>query len=340
LRCWGANDYGQLGEGNKNNRGDAPDEMGENLPTIDLGEIPMDVAAGLNHVCAILMNDQLKCWGSNASGQLGLGDTQDRGDEPAEMGTNLSVVKVNGTALTVKKISAGNDHTCAILSNDQVKCWGANAYGQLGLEDEMTRLAPAATDIDLGLNPTTNQKATVKAIASGRIHNCAILDDGRVKCWGSNGGGQLGLGHTMDWGGSAGQMGDALLRVDLGDGRTAVEITAWNDQTCALLDNGALKCWGKNNYGQLGTGDKGNRGASSDTMGNNLLPIDLGMGRTAKSVGVANYFVCALLDDTSVKCWGYGMEGNLGLGASQNLGDEPNEMGINLPIVKLFSDKW
>ena len=119
---------------------------------------------------------------------------------------------------------------------------------------------------------------TATAIAAGKYHNCAILDNSSIKCWGANASGQLGLGHTNNRGADEGgtdQMGDELLSVDLGTGRTARGIIAGDNQTCAILDNASIKCWGSNISGELGIGEPGNRGDNSSEMGDNLPVISL-----------------------------------------------------------------
>jgi E3 ubiquitin-protein ligase HERC3 len=187
----------------------------------------------------------------------------------------------------------------------------------------------------------------VKQIALGNFHACAILMNDTVKCWGRNLQGQLGLGDAAARGDADMEMGDALEAVDLGtkDGMPmgvplkAVAIDAGDSHTCAILDDGSLKCWGFNDYGQLGYEDTAERGKGPDQMGNKLLAIDLG-GRKAIAVRAAGNFTCALLDDTSVKCWGDNAQGSLGYGDTVNRGDALDEMGTYLPIVKLFSDTW
>src|SRR3546814_306971 len=86
VKCWGRNNYGQLGLGDKDQRGDGPDEMGTNLPTVDLGtdHTAIVIAAGSGHTCALLDGGEVKCWGYNGNGQLGLGDRDQRGDGPDE----------------------------------------------------------------------------------------------------------------------------------------------------------------------------------------------------------------------------------------------------------------
>jgi alpha-tubulin suppressor-like RCC1 family protein len=120
---------------------------------------------------------------------------------------------------------------------------------------------------------------TAKAIAAGNQHTCAILDNASIKCWGANASGQLGLGDTnnrgADYEEGTYQMGDNLPSVDLGTGRTARGIIAGDNQTCAILDNASIKCWGSNISGELGIGETENRGDNSSDMGDALPVISL-----------------------------------------------------------------
>jgi E3 ubiquitin-protein ligase HERC3 len=185
------------------------------------------------------------------------------------------------------------------------------------------------TIVDLG----TGRTAT--AIASGSYYTCAILDNASVKCWGRNDQGQLGLGDSINRGDGANEMGDNLTIVDLGTGRTATAIASGALHTCALLDNAAVKCWGYSNYGQLGQGNTTTLGDNANEMGDNLPAIDLGTGRTATAIASRRFHTCVLLDNSAVKCWGFSSYGQLGQGNTNNLGDNANEMGDNLPAIDL-----
>jgi len=303
---------------------------------VDLGKdrVATAISAGESHTCALLDDKSVKCWGRNNYGQLGLGDTNYRGDASGEMGDDLLAVDL-GTGRSATAIAVGNFHTCAILDEKSVKCWGNNYYGQLGLGDKNTRgdasgeMGDDLPAVDLG----TGRSAT--AISAGRYHTCAILDDKSVKCWGNNYYGELGLGDTNYRGDASGEMGDDLPAVDLGTGRSATAISAGQYHTCAILDDKSVKCWGNNGYGQLGLGDKNTRGDASDEMGDDLPAVDLGTGRSATAIAVGNFHTCAILDDTSVKCWGDSGYGQLGLGDKNIRGDASGEMGDNLPAVDL-----
>jgi cysteine-rich repeat protein len=235
-------------------------------------------------------------------------------------------------------IDTGGFFTCALGANGRVKCWGQNQYGQLGVPtlwkpegDTPDEMGDALTSAELGPG------LTARALTLGGAHACVLLDDGAIKCWGSNGAGQLGLGDTEDRGGLPGQMGSALPTLNLGTGRLALAVTAGFQHTCALLDDGSVKCWGWNLGGQLGLGDTLTRGTAAGEMGDALPTVELGTGRSAKLITAGHQHTCALLDDDSLKCWGWGI---LGLEDQEPRGDGPGEMGDALPTVKLGSNRF
>ncbi len=171
------------------------------------------IAAGEFYTCALEASGVVKCWGGNSLGQLGLGDTNNRGDGAGEMGANLVAVDLGlGSGVTVTAIAAGNYHTCALLSSGAVKCWGDNRVGQLGLGDTNNRgdganeMGATLPVVDLGLGAGV----TVTAIDAGWYHTCALLSSRAVKCWGNNWYGQLGLGDTNNRGEGDGEMGANL----------------------------------------------------------------------------------------------------------------------------------
>jgi hypothetical protein len=134
-------------------------------------------------------------------------------------------------------------------------------------------------------------------------------------------------------------MGAALVAVPLGSGRTAVAISAGASHTCALLDNFAAKCWGNGASGRLGQGSTNSLGDDSNELGDALVAISLGSGRTARSVVAGVAHTCAVLDTFAVKCFGLGTSGRLGSGGTATLGDAANEMGDNLIAVNLGTDR-
>lgn len=334
VKCWGVGSQGVLGYGNDARRGDGPGEMGDLLPAVDLGtgRTAVQISSLFAHSCAVLDDATLKCWGGGFSGRLGYGDSESLGDQPGEMGNILPAVDL-GTGRTAVQVGTGVSHTCALLDDASVKCWGNGGAGRLGNEDtddigdDPNEMGNNLNAVELGTGRTVAQ------ITVGAYHTCALLDDATVKCWGSGASGQLGYGNPNDRGGAFGEMGNNLPVVDLGTGRTALQISAGFDHTCAILDDASVKCWGLGSAGQLGYGDKFNRGDKSFDMGNNLPSVDLGTSRTAVQITTGSVHTCALLDDASVKCWGLGADGRLGYGDLANRGDDFGEMGDNLPAV-------
>ncbi|WP_437946518.1 hypothetical protein WME98_37470 [Sorangium sp. So ce296] len=266
-RCWGWNQNGQLGLGDKENRNLA------NGSSVSLGggKIALALALGETHTCAWLSGGSVKCWGANGAAQLGLGDLVTRGDDPNEMGDSLRAVDLGGERALA--LSAGHHHTCVLLTDGRVKCWGHNGQGQLGVGDTGHRGA-ATSHMGDNLNQVDVGEA-VTALATGGYHTCALLASGRVKCWGLNDFGQLGLGDMANRGDAPDEMGDALPPVDLGEGAKAEAITAGVHHTCALLTDGRVKCWGRNHVGQLGLGDSLPRGHAPGTMGDALSAVEL-----------------------------------------------------------------
>ncbi|MCP4685497.1 MAG: hypothetical protein GY867_08605, partial [bacterium] len=346
VKCWGYNTDGQLGLGDMESRGDDSDEMGDNLPAVDLGtgRTAVYISAGTKHTCAILDNEKVKCWGYNKYGGLGQDSTGDIGDEIDEMGDNNPYVNL-GTDRTAKSIDAGRYHTCVILDDDSVKCWGGGSKGQLGLGDTEDRgdgIDASGDSIDeMGDNlPVVNlgQNRTPVEIAVGNYHTCARLDNSTVKCWGYNSNGQLGLGDDNERGINPSEMGDNLPPLDLGSGRTVREVSAGASHTCARLDNGHVKCWGSDNGARLGRDVSDDIGDDPGEMGNDLPPVDLGTDRTAVEIAAGSAHNCVRLDNDTIKCWGTNTKGQLGLGDTDNRGDEANEMGDNLPAVDIDTD--
>lgn len=362
IKCWGGNTFGELGLGHGNVIGDGAGEMGDSLATVDVGtgrsilQLPTSNTGGVN-TCAILDDSSIKCWGTNLNGQLGQGHTDQLGDGAGEMGDNLAAIKLGKSKSRLQKIktnfipglpryknfpmvSVGKDHSCAILVNGSVKCWGLNLSGELGL-GHTNSLGYQAGEMGDHLNTVNlGTGRTALQIAVGTNHTCALLDNSTVKCWGGNASGQLGLGHTNNLGDGPGEMGDSLSAVNLGTGRSAIQIVAATGTTCAILDNASVKCWGVNSSGQLGLGHTNSLGDGGGEMGDSLPAIDLGTGRKALSIASSVGSTCAILDNSTVKCWGVNFNGKLGQGHSNNLGDGAGEMGDSLPAISLGTGRF
>jgi len=329
LKCWGYNNYGQLGIGT------TIQQTTPQFVNPETGRTAVSVSLGNSHTCAILDDASLKCWGYNTAGQLGIGSTDDHSTpQTVDLGTGRTAVSV----------SLGEYHTCAILDNASLKCWGEGGQGQLGIGTSIQQTTPQIVDLGVG--------RTAVSVSSGSIHTCAILNDTSLKCWGYNGNGQLGIGLESEH--------HTPIEPNIEVGELWADLTLGSSETCGLLDNGSVKCWGYNGYGQLGIGSTtdqntpqfvnmstgysavsissgsdssclitnnsslmcwgsntyGQLGLDSTTQQTTPQFVDLGTGRTAVSVSLGHYHTCAILDDASLKCWGYNGYGQLGIGST------------------------
>lgn len=336
VKCWGNNSMGELGQGDVEPRGGTPETMGEHLAAIDLGKHGrvVEVVLGGNHVCALMEDAGVYCWGGNSYGELGAGNLLTRGDEPGEMGQSLQPFAF-GTGRHALQITAGLHHSCALLDDYSVKCWGQNNLGQLGAGDMLQRgdepgeMGDALPKVNLG----NGQRA--RAVFAGQEFTCAILEDRRVKCWGDNQSGQLGNGDYEARGDDVERMGDALPFTELGAGFAARSMALGSYHACAISTNGAVKCWGANGDGQLGLGSTENHGVPAESMGNGLQPVDFGAARRAVTIASGSEHCCANMEDGAVFCWGRNSSGQLGLGDLESRGAFPSQLGDRFATTAL-----
>jgi alpha-tubulin suppressor-like RCC1 family protein len=227
----------------------------------------------------------------------------------------------------VAAIDVGNQHTCVLMNRGAVRCWGAGSLGQLGagnmswIGDDET--AASAVDVPFGAVPVH--------LATGSLHSCAALTTGAVYCWGSGLNGRLGYGSTSN-------LGDSEPITSLGPLAlvgSAAQVTAGDAHSCALMDTGAVRCWGSGTGGRLGyvntvpVGDDETLAALGD--------IDL--GGPAVQIVAGGRHTCARLDSGAVRCWGEGTYGALGYGNSSNVGDDETPASVgDVPLGGLAID--
>lgn len=273
VRCWGYNGSYALG-----------DSGSTNSPTpVDVVSLPDAVAkitAGSNHVCVITIAGGALCWGNNERGQLGAGSSS--------AGSPFAV-NVSGLSSSVLDIASSDEHTCAVKISGEVWCWGNNSYGQLG---NGTRVNSNAPVLVAGL------AGSAKAVGTGIAHSCALMVNNTVKCWGNNLAGQLG-GSPIGT--------DSLTPVTVPGIGNAAQLAGASYHNCILTSDGAVKCWGYGFNGQLGSGN-------SNSSATPVQVIGLTTGVAAIATG--GYHGCALLNDSSVKCWGGNFLGQLGDGGT------------------------
>lgn len=198
-----------------------------------------------------------------------------------------------------------------------VKCWGFGWEGSLGNGDQRT-VGDEPFEMGEHLAYTlVGSRVMVVDVVLGGYTSFAILEGGFVKCWGYNFDGNCGYSHSFPIGDNLGEMGDNLPLLDLGTGVRVSIMTSGDNHACAVLKGdihyqrrgdveleGKMKCWGQNYYGQLGYGDRENRGDDPGEMGDSLEFVDVGEGRMVRDVAAGNAHTCVILDGNEMKCWG------------------------------------
>jgi alpha-tubulin suppressor-like RCC1 family protein len=308
--CWGANDAGQLGQGTN-------DPRAHGAPTRVALPAATHIAYGAFHLCALLRDGTVQCWGNNKFGQCGVAPAMsearcDPGDGivAACERRPRAVAGLTG----VRALTAGRNHTCALLADGNARCWGLNDSAQLGNgraePDSAPRPEPTAV---VGL-------ADVVQLSAGGSHTCAVLADGAVRCWGWGDLGQLGGAATTPCtvaGSPPFRCALAPVAVPELTGAAAVAAGRWH--TCAVLRAGGIRCAGRNDEGQAGLG--GPTGATCSAFPD-TFPCAQTFGEVAapaaRAVTVGNYHACGLMLDGTVRCWGAGYYGQVGDGMTTN----------------------
>ncbi|MFZ9594486.1 MAG: RCC1 domain-containing protein [Bdellovibrionia bacterium] len=276
LRCWGSDAFSQLGNGGTGN---------QTIPRItNSGEIYRQVSVGgyesnSSHACGITGSNQLKCWGSNTSGQVGIGNTA---------GPVTTPQLVNDPGTRYRKVSLGCSHTCGITTAGQLKCWGYNGFRELG-----------GRTGDLTSPGVVDSGSTYRDVGMGCGFGCGITTRGELKCWGQNTSGQVGNG-------TSGSSQSTPVVID--SGMTYRAISGGYNFACGIAASGTLKCWGSDNAGQVGNGA---------TTGNQLTPQPVNDPGTVYSVIASGfYYACGITGVGALKCWGSDSAGQLGNGAA------------------------
>lgn len=297
-----------------------PDQFPDN--PIEAGPLTgiNSIRGGESHTCVLFNNGGIRCWGLGSSGQLGYGDTFSAGDDASRPISGLSDVPVLNVAT---KIALGGNHTCALLDNGQVRCWGKNQYGQLGY----ATTEPVGDSEALASYGYVSLGGNVVKIAAGYEHTCALMETGNVRCWGRGESGQLGYGDKE-------HIGDTEQPWTKGDVQldgTVQDIVAGDYHTCALMTTGAVRCWGLNNYGQLGVD-------TYETIGDDDLPLKVGTVKNVNNVlqlTAGTQHTCALLSTGNVRCWGYNGSYQVGDPSSTYYPTTPGDLSLGGSVLQV-----
>lgn len=296
LKCWGRNNFGQLGDGSTT-------DSAVPVTVKGLSETIKEVSVGTYHACAVTTNGAAKCWGYNIYGQLGDGTLVNKS----------TPVSVSGLGGGVTSIVAGHSQTCALLNDKSLKCWGDNGYGQIGAGSGITTKTTPVSPLGL--------TESISSAVLGYYHTCALSTEGGVKCWGAN---------------DYGQLGDASTKIKYtpvspsGLSSGVTELGAGAYHTCAVTSAGGLKCWGANGNGQLGTG------TTTDTA----VPVDVqGLGSSLiETVEAGGQHTCVKTVGGAAMCWGRNTEGAVGDGSYTKQLLPVIVSGLTSGVVGVFAD--
>jgi alpha-tubulin suppressor-like RCC1 family protein len=266
-----------------------------------------------DHNCALIAGGTVRCWGEASYGVLGYGNLENIGDDetPASAGD----VDVGAVA---QAVDTGDLNTCALLVDGTVRCWGAVHTGILD---------PEAADIvgddeTPASRPVLNFGQPAIQVSVGTRHACVLLEDKSVLCWGSNESGELGIASSRD---SLSVTESSSVELS-GPVRS---ISVGNGATCAVLEDGAVSCWGSGGIAGLGYGN-------TDVVGDDETPLSVGpvsLGQSAYAASVGRYDRCAVLECGELRCWGLNRFGSAGLTLEESVGDD--ELPDSVPLVEI-----
>lgn len=276
VMCWGMNSSGQLGNGTTT-------QALYPVAVTGLTSGITSISVGYGHACAVTSAGGVMCWGDNAYGQLGDGTTVAKSTAVAVRTSSVDASPLTG----VSRVELGREHSCAIMTDQTARCWGNGADGRLGNNAAISSSAP----VTVLLNSSTTLTGISDLSAGGR-HSCALMSDGRVRCWGNGSDGALGVGTTST-------LVASISPITTG----ATYISAGDIHSCAVV-SGAAKCWGNNGSGRLGDGTTVNKTTPTAVSG-------LTSGVTAITAGGAH--TCAIQGGAGF-CWGRYNEGQTGKG--------------------------
>ena len=265
------------------------------------------VASHTETSCAIVADQQVRCWGRGTEGQIGDGVLAD-----AERARRVENSTGSGPLVDVVQVVVGRFHACARTADGTAWCWGQGALGQLGDGTTEARSRPVQVRNGLDNGPLIG----VAQLSAGASHTCARLIDGRVACWGRNNQGQLGEGTLTQH-----ELPNLVVDGD-GDGPLAdvAQVAAGRWHTCARRTDGQVRCWGDDEVGQLGNGPAGDTQLPATV----LRPNGVGALGDVVQLALGDEHTCARLGSGQARCWGANHDGALGDGTDV---DRP------LPIV-------
>ena len=293
--CWGSNKNGQLGNGSTANS-NVP--VAVNTSGVLVGKTIKQMSVEFSTSCVVASDNRAYCWGSNKNGQLGNGSTA---DSRVPVAVNTSGVLVGKT---IKEVTTGGFHTCALDTSSKMYCWGLNSSGRLG-----GGLTSILSNVPVAVNMSGALAGkTIKQMSTGYSSTCAIASDNRAYCWGSGNNGQLGNGSTAD-----SRVPVAVNTSGVLVGKTIKQILAGGDHGCVVASDDKMYCWGLNNNGELGNNSSVNSSVPVAVNTDGVLA-----GKTIRQMSAGFSSTCAVDSEYNIYCWGYNDNGQLGNNSTNN----------------------
>jgi Big-like domain-containing protein/Regulator of Chromosome Condensation (RCC1) repeat protein len=316
--CWGSNELGKLGTGSAT----GPEECGTPVaPVNQCSTVPAAVSGGLkltaigagsNHSCALSAGGAAYCWGTNESGELGIGSTTG-GEQCGTSSCSTVPIAVAGE-LTFTALAVGGYHTCALTTAGAAFCWGDNEVGQVG-DGTTSNHRATPTAVAGGL--------TFVALSAGVLHTCGLTLDGTAYCWGTNHLGQLGVGtltgpELCPANNASRTTPCSTIPVEIPGSPPWIAISA-GSHTCAVTTAGDGYCWGDNSFGALGigtaTGPQLCGGGADWVCSPTPIAVTGGLTFADISVPLVGEHSCGVTLAGLAYCWGHNGGGELGNGS-------------------------
>jgi len=293
--CWGGNKNGQLGNGSTANS-NVP--VAVNMSGVLAGKTIKQMSVEFSTSCVVASDNKVYCWGNNSKGQLGNGSTA---NSNVPVAVNMSGVLAGKT---IKEVTTGGFHTCALDTSNKMYCWGLNSSGRLG-----GGLTSTLSNVPVAVNMSgVLAGKTIKQMSTGYSSTCAIASDDRAYCWGSGNNGQLGNGSTAD-----SRVPVAVNMSGVLAGKTIKQILAGGDHGCVVASDDKMYCWGLNNNGELGNNSSVNSSVPVAVNTDGVLA-----GKTIRQMSAGLSSTCAVDSEYNMYCWGYNDNGQLGNNSTNN----------------------
>lgn len=280
IKCFGFGGSGRLGNGSLS------DSLTTGVFVSGISNATSKIHVGITSVCAILATGEVKCWGS---GDLGDGAVSNANTCVVPGDCSATPVLVSGITNAID-ISGGQYYSCALLATGATKCWGINSSGEFGNNSTTNSSVPVTTNFSSSID-----------LSTGQFHTCTLLANNSITCAGFNRNAQLGqLSNTGP--STCGGFACSPAPVTVSGITNAVAVQNGANHTCALLGTGEVSCFGYNESGEVGNGNS--TGPDTCASAKCAFTPTIVSGITAVAIAASEGYSCALLTDSTVKCWG------------------------------------